>query len=184
MSKADSASLTPGRCPATRLFCCAEADYVAREFIRKLEAEIKTLEYELYNELPKEIQRARELGDLRENAEYAAAKERQDLVSARRAQLKKRLADLSLIDFSKIRRDVVGLGSTVVVYDINKDHEVEYRLVTSEESDVPNGKISTTSPIGRSLMGKKVGDLTEVRTPGGLKKFEIVKLATIHDQPQ
>ena len=159
-------------------------DYVAREFIQKLEAEIKTLEYELYNELPREIQTARELGDLSENAEYAAAKERQDLVNARLAQLKKRLADLSLVDFSKIRRDVVGLGSAVVVYDINKDHEVEYRLVTSEESDVPNGKISTTSPIGRSLMGKKVGDLTEVRAPGGIKEFEIVKLATIHDQPQ
>ncbi len=156
---------------------------MAPEFIQKLEKEIKTLEYELYNELPKEIQRARELGDLSENAEYAAAKERQNLVSARLAQLKKRLVDLSLVDFSKIRRGVVGLGSTVVVYDINQDREVEYRLVTTEESDVPNGKISTTSPIGRSLMGKKVGALTEVRTPGGVKEFEIIKLATIHDQP-
>ena len=170
--------------PATGLFCYTEVGRVVREFIQKLEAEIKTLEYELYNELPREIQTARELGDLRENAEYAAAKERQDLVNARLAQLKKRLADLSLVDFSKIRRDVVGLGSTVVVYDINKDHEVEYRLVTSEESDVPNGKISTTSPIGRSLMGKKVGDQTKVRTPGGVKELEILKLATIHDQPQ
>ena len=155
---------------------------MAVEFIAKLEKEIKTLEYELHNELPKEIQRARELGDLSENAEYAAAKERQDLVRARLGQLQKRLADLSMVDFSKIARDAIGLGSTVTVHDVDTDAEIEYRLVTSEESDVPNGKISTTSPIGRGLMGKKVGDVAEIRTPKGQKEFEILKLATIHDQ--
>ena len=155
---------------------------MAVEFIQKLEKEIKALEYELHNELPKEIQTARELGDLSENAEYAAAKERQDLVRARLGQLQKRLADLSMIDFSKIARDAIGLGSTVTVYDVNNGAEIEYRLVTSEESDVPNGKISTTSPIGRGLMGKKVGDVAEIRTPRGEKEFEILKLATIHDQ--
>ena len=155
---------------------------MAVEFIAKLEKEIKTLEYELHNELPKEIQRARELGDLSENAEYAAAKERQDLVRARLGQLQKRLADLSMIDFSKIARDAIGLGSTVTVHDVDTDAEIEYRLVTSEESDVPNGKISTTSPIGRGLMGKRVGDVAEIRTPKGQKEFEILKLATIHDQ--
>ena len=155
---------------------------MAVEFIEKLEKEIKTLEYELHNELPKEIQRARELGDLRENAEYAAAKERQDLVRARLGQLQKRLADLCMIDFSKIARDAIGLGSTVTVHDVDTDAEIEYRLVTSEESDVPNGKISTTSPIGRGLMGKRVGDVAEIRTPKGRKEFEILKLATMHDQ--
>lgn len=152
------------------------------EFVQKLEKEIQLLEYELYNELPKAIQRARELGDLSENAEYAAAKERQDFVSARLAQLKKRVASLSLVDFTKIPRDVVGLWSTVVVYDPNTDEEIEYRLVTSEESDVPSGKVSTTSPIGQSLMGKRAGDSAEARTPRGIKEFEIVKLTTIHDK--
>ena len=155
---------------------------MAAAFIEKLEKEIKTLEYELHNQLPKEIQRARELGDLSENAEYAAAKERQDLVRARLGQLQKRLADLSMIDFSKIARDAIGLGSTVTVFDVDNGAEIEYRLVTSEESDVPNGKISTTSPIGRGLMGKKVGDVAEVRTPKGEKEFEILKLTTIYGQ--
>ena len=155
---------------------------MAVEFIQKLEKEIKTLEYELHNELPKEIQTARELGDLSENAEYAAAKERQDLVRARLGQLQKRLADLSMIDFSKIARDAIGLGSTVTVYDVGNGAEIEYRLVTSEESDVPNGKISTTSPIGRGLMGKKVGDVAEISIPRGEKEFEILKLTTIYGQ--
>jgi transcription elongation factor GreA len=151
------------------------------EITNKLAEEIKALERELHHELPKEIQKARELGDLSENAEYAAAKERQDLVGARIAQLKKRLADLSMVDLTKIRRDEVGLGSKVLVYDVNQEREVEYHLVTTEDSDVPNGKISTTSPIGRALMGKKAGEITTVRTPGGEREMEIVKLSTVHD---
>jgi len=156
---------------------------MAAEFIEKLEKEIKTLEYELHNELPKEIQTARELGDLKENAEYAAAKERQDLVRSKLGLLQKRLADLSMIDFTKIARDAIGLGSTVKVFDVNNGVEIKYRLVTSEESDIPNGKISTTSPIGRGMMGKKVGDIAEIKTPNGEKEFEILELKTIHDQP-
>ena len=152
------------------------------DFVRKLEEEVKRLEYELKNELPKEIQRARELGDLSENAEYAAAKERQDLVGARLAQLKTRLADLRMVDLTKIPRGVVGLGSTVVVYDINHDKEIEYLLVTSEDSDATNGKISATSPIGRALLGKVEGDVAEIRTPGGPRELEIIRLTTIHDQ--
>lgn len=152
------------------------------EITQKLSDEIKILERELHHELPKEIQKARELGDLSENAEYAAAKERQDLVGARIAQLKKRLADLSMVDLTKIRRDAVGLGSRVVVYDVKHGREVEYHLVTTEDSDVPNGKISTTSPIGRALLGKQAGDIAMVRTPGGEREMEIVKLSTIHDQ--
>jgi transcription elongation factor GreA len=157
---------------------------MALDFVEKLRQEIKTLEYELHNELPKEIQRARELGDLSENAEYSAAKERQDLVGARLAQLKRRLAELSMIDFTKIPRDVAGLGSTMIVYDINNDKEMTIRLVTSEEADAPNGQISTTSPIGRALLGKKEGDVAEIRTPGGLREMEIIKLTTMHDQTQ
>jgi transcription elongation factor GreA len=148
---------------------------------KKLQDEITALEYELRNELPKEILKARAHGDLRENAEFHAAKERQRFVDARLSQLKARLAEYSMIDLSRIPRDVVGLGSTVVVLDLKKDEEIEYRLVTSEESDVANGKISTNSPIGRSLLGKRVGDEVKVTIPGGVREFEIVKLTTIHD---
>ena len=155
---------------------------MALEFVQKLEDEVKKLEYELKNELPREIQRARELGDLSENAEYAAAKERQDLVGARLAQLKARLAQLRMVDLTKIPRGVVGLGSSVVVYDLNNDKEVEFLLVTSEDADVPNGKISTTSPIGKALLGKVEGDVAEARTPGGIREMEVIKLTTVHDK--
>lgn len=152
------------------------------KIIEKLEAEIRALDYELHNELPKEIQKARELGDLSENAEYSAAKERQSLVGSRMAQLTERLGKLKMIDLSKIPADEVGLGSKVVVFDVGEGKEITYDLVTSEEADVPGGKISTSSPIGRSFMGKKEGDVAEARTPGGIKEYEIVSLKTIHDQ--
>jgi transcription elongation factor GreA len=148
---------------------------------KKLQDEITTLEYELHVELPKEILKARAHGDLSENAEYHAAKERQGLVNARLGQLRKRLADISMIDFTKIPRDRVGLGSTVVVLDTGRDEEVTYNLVTSEEADAANGKVSTTSPIGRALLNKMVGDEVKVQSPGGLKELEILKLTTIHD---
>lgn len=155
---------------------------MAVKIVEKLEEQLKALEYELYNELPREIKRAREHGDLSENAEYAAAKERQRLVQARLGALRKRLADFSMIDFSKVPRDAAGLGSTVVLYDVKSENEITYRLVTSEEADVANGAISTTSPIGRGLLGKQAGDVVEVRTPNGLKEFEILRLTTIHDE--
>ena len=148
---------------------------------KKLQDEISTLEYEMHVELPKEILKARLHGDLSENAEYHAAKERQGFVNARLNQLKKRLADISMIDFTKIPRDRVGLGSIVVVLDTKRDEEVTYHLVTTEEADAANGKVSTTSPIGRSLLGKEVGDAVKVQSPGGVKEFEILKLTTIHD---
>jgi len=148
---------------------------------KKLQDEITALEYELRNELPKEILKARAHGDLSENAEFHAAKERQGFVNARLNQLKQRLAEMSMIDFSKIARGKVGLGSTVVVLDGKRDEEVTYSLVTSEEADAANGKISTTSPIGRALLGKEVGDVVRVQSPGGVKELEILKLATIHD---
>ncbi len=148
---------------------------------KKLQDEISALEYELKVELPKEILKARAHGDLSENAEYHAAKDRQGFVNARLNQLKKRLAEMSMIDFSKIPRDRVGLGSTVTVLDTTRDEEITYNLVTSEEADAANGKISTTSPIGRALMNKEVGDEVKVQSPGGLKNFEILKLTTILD---
>ena len=148
---------------------------------KKLQTEIAALERELHVELPKEILKARAHGDLSENAEYHAAKDRQGFVNARLNQLKKRLAEMSMIDFSKIPHDKVGLGSTVVVLDTNRDEEITYNLVTSEEADAANGKISTTSPIGRALIGKEVGDEVRVQSPGGVKQLEILKLTTIHD---
>jgi transcription elongation factor GreA len=150
--------------------------------LQKLEEQIKALEYELHNELPREIKKAREHGDLSENAEYKAAKERQEIVRARLTQLQKRLAELSMVDWSKIPRDAVGLGSTVVLYDFQAGTEVSYRLVTAEEANVANGAISTTSPIGRGLLGKQVGDEVDIRTPAGARKFEILRLTTIHDE--
>jgi transcription elongation factor GreA len=148
---------------------------------KKLQDEIAALEYELRNELPKEILKARAHGDLSENAEYHAAKERQGWVNARLGQLQARLREFSMIDMSKIPRDRVGLGSQVVVLDINKDEEYTYNLVTSEEADVANGKISTSSPIGRGLLGKKVGDTVRIQIPDGTREMEILSLTTIHD---
>jgi transcription elongation factor GreA len=155
---------------------------MAAKIFQKLEEQIKALEYELHNELPREIKIAREHGDLSENAEYKAAKERQDIVRARLGLLQKRLAELSMIDLTKIPRDAVGLGSTVVLYDLKTESQISYRLVTSEEVDFANGAISTTSPIGKGLLGKKAGDVVQIRTPAGAKEFEILRLTTIHDE--
>jgi len=148
---------------------------------KKLQDDIAALEYELHVELPKEILKARAHGDLSENAEYHAAKERQGFVNARLNQLKQRMGDLSMIDFSRIPHNKVGLGSTVVVLDVKRDEELTYNLVTTEEADAANGKISTTSPIGRALLGKEEGDVVRVTSPGGVKELEIRKLTTIHD---
>jgi transcription elongation factor GreA len=148
---------------------------------KKLQEEVAALEYELRNELPKEILKARAHGDLSENAEYHAAKERQGYVNARLGQLQARLREFSMIDMSRIPRDRVGLGSRVVVLDLTKDEEYTYNLVTSEEADVAKGKISTSSPIGRGLLGKKVGDTVKIQIPDGMREMEILNLRTIHD---
>lgn len=149
---------------------------------KKLKDELTILEYELSHDIPRELKKAVAMGDLSENAEYHMAKQRQEFLKARIRQLGKRLADLSLINMNNIPRDKVGLGSTVTVYDSTKEEEMEYKLVTSEESDVASGKISTTSPIGRSLLNKKVGDSAMVVSPGGNRELEILKLSTIHDE--
>jgi transcription elongation factor GreA len=148
---------------------------------KKLEEEIAALENELRIQLPREISKARAHGDLSENAEYHAAKERQGMVNARLGQLRSRLRELSMIDMSRIPRDRVGLGSSVTVLDLQKEQEITYQLVTSEEADVALGRISTTSPIGRGLLGKQVGDTVKVQIPGGVREMEIIQLLTIHD---
>ena len=149
---------------------------------KKLLEEIQTLEYELAHELPAEIKKAVAMGDLSENAEYHMAKQRQEIVNARLGMLKKRMAELSLVNLSNIPRDKVGFGSRILVFDTTKDEEIEYQLVTSEESDVSKGLISTTSPIGRGLVGKRVGDIATIVTPNGKRELEILKLTTIHDE--
>jgi transcription elongation factor GreA len=148
---------------------------------KKLQDEITALEYELRTELPKEILKARAHGDLRENAEFHAAKERQRYVDARLSQLKVRLSELSMIDMSKIPRDRVGLGSRVTVLDLAKEDEITYTLVASEQVDVAKGLISPSSPIGRGLLGRREGDEVTIPIPGGTRKMEVLKLRTIHD---
>ena len=149
---------------------------------QKLQDEITTLEHELNLELPKELMKARAHGDLSENAEYKYAKERQGFVSARLGQLKKRLGDIGMLNLNNIPHDKAGYGSRVKLRDISKDTDVEYKLVTSEEADVAQGMISTTSPIGRALLGRRVGDEVKVQTPAGTKEFEVIFLQTIHEE--
>ena len=151
---------------------------------KKLQDEIAALDHELNHELPKELKRAVALGDLSENAEYHMAKQRQEFVRARLGQLTHRMAELSMINMNTIPRDRAALGSTVKVYDSTKEEEIEFKLVTTEESDVAKGLISTSSPIGRALMGKKVGDSATVVTPAGNREMEVLNLITIHDEAQ
>ena len=150
---------------------------------KALDEQIRVLEHELTTELPAEIKKAVALGDLSENAEYHMAKQRQEFVNARLGQLKRRMAELSLVNMANIPHNKVGFGSTVVVLDTDKDQELTYKLVTSEESDVAKGLISTTSPIGRALIGKEIGDTAIVTTPNGKRELEVLKLSTIHDTP-
>ena len=147
--------------------------------IKKFENEIQALDRELKLELPKEIKRARELGDLRENAEYAAAKERQRLVEARISMLQKRVSEIALINVDRIPSDRAGFGSTLHV--VEAGEKLVFQLVMPEDADAAKGLISTSSPIGRALLNKEVGDTVKAVTPGGTREFEIVKLQTIHD---
>jgi transcription elongation factor GreA len=149
---------------------------------KRLEEEIKKLDYELKVTLPKEILKAREHGDLRENAEYKAAKERQSFLDARIGQLHRRLAALSLVNLDKIPHGRVGLGSSVTLRTTDTDEEVVYEIVTPEESDPKIGRISPSSPIGKSLLNHEEGDTVVVRVPAGEKEYEIVRLVTMHDQ--
>jgi transcription elongation factor GreA len=147
----------------------------------KILAELKTLEYEFTVELPRALRTAAALGDLSENSEYKYARERQDYVRARIRQLQQQMAKLSSIDLSKLPRDRASYGSTLILRDVDRDLEITYRLVTPEEADYEQGLISTSSPIGRSLLNKEEGDEVRVQTPNGARHFEIISLTTIHD---
>jgi transcription elongation factor GreA len=150
----------------------------------KIQVELRQLESELRNEIPQDLKIAVAMGDLSENAEYTAARNRQDYVRARIANLRKRLADLAMIDIARLPRDRVGYGSTVELYELDTGAEVTYKLVMAEDADVAQNKISTTSPVGRGLMGRSEGDEVEITTPAGKRHFEIVKLRTIHDSEE
>ncbi len=150
--------------------------------LRRYEEEIQQLERELKTELPKEIKRAREHGDLSENAEYQAAKERQRLLEARIAMLRKRLGEISLMNLDRIPRDRVGFGSTVYLRDVDNGQQTTYQLVMPEEADPRKGWISTASPIGRALLNRAAGEQVQVATPNGTRVFEITRLETIHDE--
>ena len=152
------------------------------EIKEKLQSELDELETELRVHLPREIKRALEFGDLRENSEYRAALDRQNIVKARIAELRQRISEIASIDLKRVPRDKAAYGSTLVLYDSEKDEEVTYRLVTPEESDPQQGWISTTSPVGKSLMGKEEGDEVVVRTPAGARNFEIRRLTTLHEE--
>lgn len=151
------------------------------EIKQKIQDELRQLESELRNEIPQDLKIAVAMGDLSENAEYTAARNRQDYVRARIGNLRKRLADLSMIDISRVPHDRVGYGSTVGLYDVDTGAEVTYKLVMSEDADIEQRKISTSSPVGRGLMGSSEGDEVEITTPNGKRRFEIIKLRTIHD---
>ena len=157
------------------------AELVKERLIKKFEDEIHALDRELKVELPREILRARELGDLRENAEYHAAKERQRLVESRISMLQKRVSEIALLNIDRIPTDRAGFGSTLHVVESTGEKMV-YQLVMPEDADAAKGLISTTSPIGRAFLNKEPGDSVKVVTPGGTREFEIVKLLTIHDE--
>jgi transcription elongation factor GreA len=155
---------------------------VKAHILKKFEDEIQELERELKTELPKEIQRARELGDLRENAEYQAAKERQGLLQSRIGMLKKRVAEIALMNLDRIPRDRTGFGSIVHVIESGSGESYVYQLVMPEDANPERGWVSTASPIGRALMGKEEGDVVRVATPNGTREFEITRIITIHNE--
>src|SRR5262245_59142783 len=154
------------------------------EIKQKIQEELRQLESELRTEIPQELKTAVALGDLSENADYQAARHRQDYVRARIGNLRKRLADLSMIDTTRLPHDRVAYGSTVVAYDVDSGDEVTYTLVMAEDADIAQNKISTSSPVGRGFMGRSEGDEVEITTPAGKRRFEIVKLRTIHDSEE
>jgi transcription elongation factor GreA len=148
--------------------------------IKRFEDEIVALERELNHDLPKEIQRARELGDLRENAEYHAAKERQTLVQARVSMLRQRVSEIQLMSLDRIPRDKAGFGSKITV--VEKGKTFLFELVMPEDANPDAGLISVASPLGRAFSGREAGDEVVVTTPAGPREFEILKLVTIHDE--
>jgi transcription elongation factor GreA len=174
------------RHPAPGRAAGIDAGFVMGQLEQKLKQkileELQRVEHELNHELPKELMKARAHGDLSENAEYKYAKERQGYLTARLGQLQKRLSNVSMLNLDNLPRDKAAYGSRVVVLDVDKSVKTEYKLVTTEESDATKGWISTTSPIGRALLGRAKGDTVSVVTPAGKKELEIVQLVTIYDE--
>ena len=148
----------------------------------KLEEELKALERELKIELPREIKTAVAMGDLRENAEYHAALERQRYVRARMGQLRTRLTELGTMNLDRIPRDRVGLGSTVTLLDLESNTEITYELVIPELADIERGLVSSASPVGRGLLGRKQGESIAIEVPSGRKRYEVLELRTVHDK--
>jgi transcription elongation factor GreA len=167
---------------ARRYEAWIEMGEIERKLRDKILGELELLEHELNHELPKELMKARAHGDLSENAEYKYAKERQSYLTARMGQLQQRLSNVSMMNLDNLPKNKAAYGSRVVVLDVDKSVKTEYKLVTTEESDASRGWISTTSPIGRALLGKAAGDTVSVMTPAGKKELEILKLFTIHDK--
>lgn len=155
---------------------------MTKEILDKLTREIKELEYELTVVLPKEIAKAAAQGDLSENAEYEAALEKQRLLQTKLMNLKKRRAEIAQIDVSRLPKDRISYGTTVVLYDLDRDEEITYTLVMPEETEEGSDKISITSPIGKALVGKREGDEVSVKVPSGERNFEIVEIKTLHDK--
>ena len=151
-----------------------------KELINRIDRELKEMEYELTQELPKEIQRAAAMGDLSENAEYEAALAKQQMLQSKLLKLKKRRVELSQIDFSRLPKDRVGYGSKVVLFDLDEDKEISYTLVMGEEANSPDC-LSISSPIGKSLLGKREGDEVSIDIPSGTKNFEILELHTFFE---
>ena len=148
----------------------------------KMQQEIGELEHELRVTLPQEIKKALEHGDLRENAEYKSALERQEYVKARLGQLKKRLSEIATMDVSRLPKDKVAYGSTVELENPKTGDKTVFRLVMPEESDPDRGWVSVASPIGRGLVGREEGDNVEIRAPSGVKRYTIISLRTVHDE--
>jgi transcription elongation factor GreA len=161
---------------------CGVSGEAMKEVRDRLEVELKALERELTVDLPREIKTAVAMGDLRENAEYHAALERQRFVRARIGQLRTRLSELGTMNLDRIPKDRIGLGSTIALLDLETDVEVTYELVIPEMADLEKGLVSTSSPIGRGLLGKKDGDEVSIEVPSGKKRFEILEVRTIHDK--
>jgi transcription elongation factor GreA len=153
-----------------------------KEARQRLEDELRQLERELRIELPQEIKKALAMGDLRENAEYHAALERQTYVKARIGQLRGRLTELGMVNLSQIPRDRAGLGSSLTVLDLDQDVEITWELVVPEVADLERGLISIASPIGRGLVGKREGDEVTIDIPSGRRRFEVRELRTVHDK--
>lgn len=155
-----------------------------REVRAKLLEELKVLERELRVELPREIKTALGMGDLRENAEYHAALDRQAFVRARIGQLRQRLTDLGTMNLGQIPADRVGLGSSVTLMDLDSKQELTYELVLPELADLSLGLVSVASPIGRGLLDQREGDRVTIAIPSGQKRFEVIEFRTIHQKQQ